>query len=95
MKLGDVSIAAGLLSGKGAIGKLIDKGGYGLGLVPGLVADQRKKKRDAAGREVPMTLAEQTAAPAMKKGGTVKAKSAGKTRGDGICKKGHTKGKMV
>ena len=94
MKLGDVSLAAGLLTGKGALGKMIDNAGYGLGLLPGLMADSRKKKRDAKGNEVAMTPAEEAAAPAMKKGGSVKAN--GKvTRGDGICKKGHTKGKMV
>jgi hypothetical protein len=93
MKLGDVSLAAGLLSGKGAIGKLVDKAGFGLGLVPGLMAQQRKKKRDAAGREVDMTPAE-AAATGMKKGGKVKASFASK-RADGCCVKGKTKGKMV
>ena len=36
-------------------------------------------------------------APGMKKGGKVKKYASGGkvTRGDGICKKGHTKGKMV
>jgi hypothetical protein len=53
-------------------------------------ARDKKKKRDAAGREVPVAAGE----AGMKKGGSVKAKSK-VTRGDGICKKGHTKGKMV
>jgi hypothetical protein len=94
MKFGDVSIAGGLLTGKGAIGKLVDKAGFGLGLVPGLMAQQRKKKRDAAGREVDMTP-DEAAATGMKKGGKVKAKSSASKRADGCCVKGKTKGKMV
>jgi hypothetical protein len=39
---------------------------------------------------------QQQGAPAMKKGGKVKKHAkGGVTRGDGICKKGHTKGKYV
>jgi hypothetical protein len=87
--LGSLSPVYGVLSGKGAFGKLADSG-FG-GIIPTMIAQSRKKKRDAKGNEVPMTPQEEAG---MKKGGSVKAKSK-VTRGDGICKKGHTKGKMV
>jgi len=90
--LGSISPAYGLMSGEGLFGKLADSGVGGI--IPTLLAQNRKKKRDAAGREVPMTPVEEASAPAMKKGGSVKASSKKSTRGDGICKKGHTKGTM-
>jgi hypothetical protein len=65
----------------------------GFGLLGNLAYDKfGRKKEDGA----PMDPAEAAAMPAMKKGGKVKAKSSTKyTRGDGVCKKGHTKGRMV
>jgi hypothetical protein len=91
--MGTLSPVYGLMSGKGAFGALADSG-LG-GILPTMLAQNRKKKLDAKGKEVPMTPAEEAAAPAMKKGGSVKAKGSKTTRGDGICKKGHTKGRMV
>jgi hypothetical protein len=76
----------------GGFGK--ENRGFGLGLLPGLLYKDRYKKKQGKADEIPMTAAEE--APTMKKGGKVKKHAkGGVTRGDGICKKGHTKGKMV
>ena len=83
----------------GAIPALLAKnpdGLRGFGLLGNLAAnkldDREEKKRKAAMAGMPAAAAE----PAMKKGGKVKKYAkGGMTRGDGICKKGHTKGKMV
>jgi hypothetical protein len=84
--LGTLSPAYGAITGHGLFGKISDSPVGGL--LPMALGVNRRKKRDAKNNEV-----EDASAPAMKKGGSVKAKSSA-TRGDGICKKGHTKGKM-
>jgi hypothetical protein len=90
--LGTLSPVYGMATGKGLFGNAV-------GVLPAIAKDMRdesarnkKKKRDKAGREIPVTADD----VGMKKGGSVKYAKGGKvTRGDGICKKGHTKGKMV
>ena len=82
--LGTLSPVYGMATGNGLFGNAV-------GLLPALAKDMRndrKKKKDGSD----MSAAEEAAMPAMKKGGSVKSK---KHRGDGICKKGHTKGKMI
>jgi hypothetical protein len=72
----------------------------GFGLLGNLAAnkmeDRDERKRQAAMMGMPTPDA---AAPAMKKGGKVKSKKYAKggyvKSADGICKKGHTKGKMI
>jgi len=76
----------------GMASKALDKmgggknAGFKLGLAPGLY--HRKKKEDEE---------KEKAAMGMRKGGKVKAKSKAKprvTRGDGICRKGKTRGRI-
>lgn len=93
--LGSLSPIYGMATGRGAFGKLTDSMGYGLGVVPGMLADQRRKKKDGT----PMTPAEEAAAkPAMKKGGAVKTMASGGSaskRADGCAQRGKTRGKIV
>jgi hypothetical protein len=77
MKLGDVSPLAGMLTGEGAMGKLMAKG-FG-GLLPSAIA--RSAQRDAAEEERQRAIAESGQGQPMKKGGAVKAKGWGKARG--------------
>jgi hypothetical protein len=85
MLLGPVGAAM-----SGAMGK--ENRGFGLGLIPGLMYQNDYRKREEEEEEE-----KARAGAGMKKGGKVKkmAKGGKVTRGDGICKKGHTKGKMV
>lgn len=92
--LGSVSPLYGAVSGEGLFGKglsaLGDALGPNAGVLPALASSANKRrKRKADGTE------EETA-PAMRKGGKVKkmAKGGAVTRGDGIARKGHTKGKV-
>ena len=77
MKLSDVSPLAGMLTGEGAMGKLIGKG-FG-GVLPAAIA--RSAQRDAAEEERQRAIAESAKGAPMKKGGAVKAKGWGKARG--------------
>ena len=101
--MGSLSPAYGMMSGRGAFGKLADSG-LG-GIIPSLMA-QRRRKKD--GTE--MTAAEEASLPAqeeektstaMKKGGSVKKYKKGGTvssaskRADGCAVKGKTKGRFV
>jgi hypothetical protein len=94
--LGSLSPAYGMATGRGAFGKLTDSMGYGMGIVPGMLADSRKRKKDGT----PMTPAEEAATaakPGMKKGGKVKTMASGGSaskRADGIAQRGKTRGKM-
>ena len=76
------------------------------GIIPGMIGKEivrqdekaeEKKKRRAAAAASAKTAAPAEAVGGMKKGGKVKKYASGGkvTRGDGICKKGHTKGKMI
>ena len=84
-------LGSGLLGIGPAVLAKNPEGMKAFGLLGNLAYDKfGKKKKDGT----PMTPAEE--ATAMKKGGKVKKHAkGGVTRGDGICKKGHTKGKMV
>ena len=84
--LGNLSPAYGMMTGQGAFGQMADSG-LG-GVLPSMMADQRRKKKD--GTE--MTQQEAAAAPAMKKGGKVSSAS---KRADGIAIRGKTKGRIV
>ena len=92
--MGTLSPLYGMTSGKGLFGSAV-------GLLPALAKDMRdKKKRDAAGREVPMTPQEQAqaAATSMNKGGKVTKYGAGGSaskRADGCATKGKTRGKII
>jgi len=92
MKLGDFSPLAGMLTGEGAMGKLISKG-FG-GVLPASIARQAQK--DAAEEERQKTIAalSQYTKPTqpMKEGGKVSSAS---SRADGIAQRGKTRGKMV
>ena len=61
------------------------------GVIPRMLMDRRKRKKDEArakaSGEGPSSLGGPTGVTEMKAGGKV-------TRGDGVCVKGHTKGKM-
>ena len=76
MKLGDVSPLAGMLTGEGAMGKLMAQG-FG-GIIPSAIARQAQK--DAAEEERQRAVAESAQGKGMKKGGVV-AKGWGKARG--------------
>ena len=77
MRLEDFSPAAAMLTGKGALGKLISQG-FG-GALPAAIA--RSAQRDAAEEARQQALAESGQGQPMKKGGAVKAKGWGKARG--------------
>lgn len=85
MKLADVSPLAGMLTGEGAMGKLIGKG-FG-GVLPAAIA--RSAQRDIAEEEREKALAAAAQAQPMKKGGMTASR-----RGDGIAQRGKTKCKM-
>lgn len=94
--LGSISPLYGVATGSGAFGKLADKMGYGLGIIPGALAERRKKKDGT-----PMTPAEEAAetqtTPGMKKGGAVKKMASGGSaskRADGCAIRGKTRGKL-
>jgi hypothetical protein len=94
--LGSVSPLYGAISGQGLFGKGLVAVGDALGPAAGLMPmgasalEKRRRRKKEAG-EAP------EAGEGMRKGGKVKkmAKGGKVTRGDGIAKKGHTKGKMV
>jgi hypothetical protein len=87
MKFSDVSPLAGMLTGKGAMGKLIGKG-LG-GVLPAAIA--RSAQRDAAEEERQAAIAASAQGQPMKKGGKVSASS----RADGCAQRGKTKGRMI
>ena len=92
--LGSISPLYGLASGQGAFAHLrkLSPVMHMIGETDTKAEKRRKAERAAAGgAESP------EAGGGMRKGGKVKkmAKGGKVTRGDGICKKGHTKGKMV
>ena len=95
--LGSISPLYGAISGKGLFGKGLVAVGDALGPVAGIMpmaASQLEKRRERKRRgeaEIP------EAGEGMRKGGKVKkmAKGGKVTRGDGIAKRGHTRGKMV
>jgi hypothetical protein len=87
MKFSDVSPLAGMLTGEGAMGKLIGKG-LG-GVLPAAIA--RSAQRDAAEEERQKAIAASAQGKPMKKGGKVSASS----RADGCAQRGKTKGRMV
>jgi hypothetical protein len=92
MKFSDVSPLAGMLTGEGAMGKLIGKG-FG-GALPAAIA--RSAQRDAAEEERQKAIAASAQGQPMKKGGKAKGYAkGGVTRADGCITKGHTNGKMV
>jgi hypothetical protein len=90
MKLSDVSPLAGMLTGEGAMGKLIGKG-FG-GILPAAIA--RRAQKDAAEEERQKAIAAsaQGQGQPMKKGGKVSSAS---SRADGCAQRGKTKGRMV
>jgi hypothetical protein len=89
MKFGDISPAAGIMTGEGLMGDLAAKGG--LGLLPAMIArdaqsdDEEKRKKAAGASSAPATAT-------MKKGGKVSSAS---KRADGIATKGKTRGTMI
>jgi hypothetical protein len=92
MKLGDVSPLAGMVTGEGAMGKLMGKG-FG-GILPAAIA--RRAQKDAAEEARQAAIAASAQGQPMKKGGKTKGYAkGGVTRADGCITKGHTKGKMV
>lgn len=86
LKLGDVSPLAGMLTGEGAMGKLIGKG-FG-GILPAAIA--RSAQKDAAEEERQKAIAASAQGQGMKKGGMTASK-----RADGCAQRGKTKGRMV
>jgi len=94
--LGSISPLYGAISGDGLFGKGLVAVGDALGPVAGLMPmaasdiEKRRRRKKEAGSAP-------DAGEGMRKGGKVKkmAKGGKVTRGDGIAKKGHTKGKMV
>jgi hypothetical protein len=83
MKFSDISPAAAMLTGEGAMGKLMAQGVGGV--IPTAIArDAQKKEEDRQKLE-----ASYSAPKNMKKGGTASS------RADGCCVKGKTKGRMI
>lgn len=89
MKIGDVSLLAGLATGKGMLGKAMRQG-FG-GMIPQAIAkgayeDEMEKQRLAQAMPMPAPIS----ATGMKKGGMTAS-----ARADGIAQRGKTRGKMV
>ena len=77
--LGTLSPAYGIATGRGLFGKLGE-----MGLSPaGMLADASRDKKKKKGEEARAPLG----AKGMRRGG--------KVRGDGVCQRGKTKGRMV
>ena len=91
--LGDISPLAGIITGKGMVGKLAGKGG--LGFLPKMIAN------DAQDSDAEKVLAEEeerqkkASASTRALSPTTKMKKGGVTRADGIAQRGKTKGRMV
>ena len=77
MRLEDFSPAAAMLTGKGAMGKLMAQG-FG-GMIPAAIA--RSAQRDAAEDARQQAIADSSQGKPMKKGGAAKVKGWGKARG--------------
>ncbi len=91
MDLEDFSPLAGMVTGKGTMGKLMAKG-FG-GAIPAMIARnaQRDAAEEARQQAVAASAQGQAQGQGMKKGGKVTASR----RGDGIAKRGKTKGRMI
>lgn len=85
IKIEDVSPMAAMMTGKGAMGKLMAQGVGGM--IPAAIA--RDAQRQAAAE------AEAKAASVGNVGSVSKMKKGGVTRADGCITKGHTRGRMV
>lgn len=81
-----------MLSPAAAIGQSLKSGRaeglLGMGALGALINQDKKRDRKADGQVGPSGPSAPTGVTGMKAGGKV-------TRGDGVCTKGHTKGKMV
>lgn len=86
LKFYDVSPLAAMLTGKGAMGKLMSEGVGGM--IPAAIA--RDARKDAAEEERQKAIAASARGEGMKKGGMTASK-----RADGIAQRGKTRGKMV
>ena len=86
LKLGDVSPLAGMVTGKGALGKLIGQG-FG-GLIPAAIARDAQKASESE-EEQERIRREGYAS------GTLKMKKGGSVRGNGIAQRGKTKGRYI
>lgn len=87
IKFEDVSPLAAMMTGKGAMGKLISQGVGGA--IPAMIARnaQRQNEEEAAAAEKATSVGNVGTVTKMKKGGV--------TRADGCITKGHTRGRMV
>ena len=85
--LGTLSPVYGLMSGRGAFGKLAPAAG----LLPMALAKDREKEEEE--KEKARSAATAAATSGMKKGGSVK--SSVSSRADGIAMRGKTKGRFV
>jgi hypothetical protein len=99
MKLADFSPLAGMLTGEGAMGKLIGKG-FG-GAIPAAIArdaqkaaaeEEERKKTIIAEAQRQSTQGQPTQEQPMKKGGMIR--SSASRRADGMASRGKTRGKM-
>jgi hypothetical protein len=88
LKLEDVSPMAAMMTGEGAMGKLISQGVGGA--IPAMIA--RSAQRDSAEDERQKTIAASAPGASMKKGGSVSSAS---KRADGIAQRGKTRGRLV
>ena len=86
IKLHDLSPLSAMVTGKGAMGKLMAQGVGGM--IPAMIA------RDAR-RQDAEEVAASKAASVGNVGTVTKMKKGGVTRADGCITKGHTRGKMV
>jgi hypothetical protein len=93
VKLGDVSPLAGMITGKGAMGKLISQG-FG-GIIPAAIAREAIKEREAEAAAKAASVGSVggvgttgAVAKPMKSGGSASS------RADGCAQRGKTKGKI-
>jgi hypothetical protein len=90
IRIGDVSPLAGMMTGKGAMGKLISQG-FG-GVIPAAIAREAIKEHEAEAAKAAQAASVGnvgSVAKPMKKGGMTASK-----RADGIAQRGKTRGKM-
>jgi hypothetical protein len=95
IKIGDISPLGGAITGEGILGKGLVAAGDALGPAAGLMPmvasklEKRRKRKKKPGEPD----------DGMRKGGKVKKMAKGGKvncrRGDGICRQGRTKGKMM
>jgi hypothetical protein len=92
IKLHDLSPLSAMVTGKGAMGKLMAQGVGGM--IPAMIA-RDARRQDAEEEAASKAASVGNVGSAGNVGTVTKMKKGGVTRADGCITKGHTRGKMV